>query len=116
MPPFITESERDDAVTSSKRRDGPFQPTTTDVDGWRCLALELDDSGAGYKSLLKVVSVGREDARRLLESIARSSKGHEVAQLRLRAASLLVRDLLALGWDIRSDGHWILCGRLRQPV
>ena len=95
------------STTVTGRNEPTSLPSSMAFDGWRRLSLNLEDSGTNHQLIKEILASPDGDVRVRLEGLARSALGREVGQLRLRAAALLLRDLFALGWDIRSDGHWI---------
>lgn len=82
------------------------------LDEWRLFAPQLDDAGAAYAALRSALSLPAESVLRALEDISRGSPDSGLFALRIKAATLLLRDLIEMGWEHRIDGHWIL---LRSP-
>lgn len=81
--------------------------------GWRRYSPRLDDGGATYAALRGAISVPPADVPGALERIAREASGSGASALRVRAAALLLRDLVRMGWEYRADGHWIF---VRPPT
>jgi hypothetical protein len=83
---------------------GPAQ----ELDGWRILPFKLDDSGQYYATLRDGCNLSEPAALDLFSKIATRVDRSKLIGLKVRAAALLLRDLLKMGWDIRGDRHWIL--------
>lgn len=74
---------------------------------WRLFAPRLDDAGTAYASLRSALQ--RTDGRvaQALETLAREADEGNAGG-RIRAAALLLRDLVQLGWEHRCEPHWIM--------
>jgi hypothetical protein len=86
------------------------QQFSTDLAGdedWRLFAPKLDDNGTTYATIRKLVLLSSGDAISKLEDFARSLSNDGLFILRARAAALVLRDLLGMGWEVRADREWI---------
>lgn len=75
------------------------------VDDWRPFSPKLDDDGAGYASL--VDAVHSQDIVGGLQELAQRNNADNIKQLRLRAASLVLRDLASMGWNVKAESGLI---------
>ncbi len=76
-------------------------------DGWRRMAVRIDDTGVAYKCLRDAVSSGAASICDELTSIASAHSRGGLVSLRMRAAALLICDLVSIGYEVRSDSTWI---------
>lgn len=76
---------------------------------WRIFSPTLDDSGAAYAKLSEAVRLKSTACRTALREIAdkASADNESLEALRLRAAALVLHDLIAMGWHLRVAGHFI---------
>jgi hypothetical protein len=96
-PPAAAEFTRG----SPKRRHPP------DSADWRVFAPQLDDGGAMYGGLRRAVEFGGQATVRALDELARTTEGNGLLTARMRVAALVLRDLAAMGWQLRADATWL---------
>ena len=85
-----------------RKQRGPAEPTD-----WRVFAPRLDDNGSMYARLRCAASLGGMDAAHALNDVARTTPGEGLIAGRTRVAALVLRDLSAMGWQIRADATWV---------
>jgi hypothetical protein len=78
-----------------------------DVADWRVFAPQLDDDGSMYGRLRHAVELGGQATVRALDDIARTTPGDGLLTARTRVAALVLRDLAAMGWQLRADATWL---------
>ena len=72
------------------------------MDDWRPFSPKLDDDGAGHSNLVSAV---RNPALAVsqLQQVAQFNKTDNIKQMRVRAAALVLRDLLCMGWEAKTE-------------
>lgn len=85
------------------KRKAPPEP-----EDWRIFSPTIDDSGATYARLHEAARLPSPEAVRRLAEIARAAATRSgLAAHRAKAAALVLRDLIAMGWQVRTDAQWI---------
>lgn len=98
------------AAGRNRRRD------PQDPEEWRLFAPQLNDGGANYERLRAAARPGGAAAVRALDEVARSTPDGGLVQARTRVAALVLRDLAAMGWQLRADttSLWVRPGMAEQ--
>jgi len=74
---------------------------------WRLFCPKIDDTGAANAALRRAITEGQTDPARALRAIADASRAPGLVAQRTRCAALVLRDLAAMGWQLRADRHAI---------
>lgn len=76
-------------------------------DDWRLFKPSIGDDGAAYAMLGRTVRLDRDEAIAQLTAFARTQQAQTLHSLKARVSATLLRDLLVIGWDVRSSAHHI---------
>lgn len=74
---------------------------------WRLFRPEIGDDGALNSTLRRLVRLPRDDAVSKLDEFAQSQSGKATHAIKARVSATLLRDLLEIGWDVRSTAHHV---------
>ena len=77
----------------------------TRTGNWRYFAPDL--SPDRYAELVRIGSETRAEALAKLEALLTRTPAHSTVNLRLRAAALVLRDLISLGWHTREEAGYL---------
>lgn len=107
-PRLAAQQSRTDLIRGTKKTHPVGSGTAVAAEeNWRLFSPVLDDSGAVYATLRRSAQLPTVEASASLEKIAYATTAFGLLELRTRAAALLLRDLIEIGWEVRTDGHWI---------
>ena len=95
-----------DPLEQGSPRDGGKQSVHLNGD-WRIFHPTLDESGVGMAKLYALAELSPTRAQEGFSQLAASIQGETTADLKLRAAALVLRDLLAMGWGLKVEGGFI---------
>jgi hypothetical protein len=70
---------------------------------WRLFRPKIDETGAANAALRRAITEGQTDPVRALRAIADASRAPGLVAQRTRCAALVLRDLAAMGWQLRAD-------------
>src|SRR5688572_4035209 len=80
----------------------PF--TDARENAWRPFAPELlDDSGVAYATLRSATALPVPEALAAIDSIVGQIPTANLFGMKVRASALVLRDLLGMGWEVRTD-------------
>ena len=85
---------------------GP-SPDDVRMGNWRLFSPDLDGDARAYARLLEVAGKPGAEALASLRELLASEVAPGAAGLRLSAATLVLRDLVSLGWQTLTDGGWL---------
>ncbi len=85
----------------------PKRRPPADAADWRVFAPQFDDGGSMYARLRRAVELGGTATVQALDDIARTTRGDGVLTARMRVGALMLRDLAAMGWQLRADATWL---------
>lgn len=76
-------------------------------DDWRLFKPNIDDDGAAYATLCSLARLERHEAIGQLMAFAQAHQAGTLQSLKTKVASTLLRDLLMIGWEVRSNAHHV---------
>jgi hypothetical protein len=98
----------DDEAPTASNRTTPRGKPTADPSDWRVFAPELDAGGTMYARLrAAIANKGLEHTVHTLNLLARTMPGEGIVVQRTKVAALVLRDLAAMGWQLRADATWV---------
>lgn len=102
-----TRLARYDETPAASNRMPPQGRQSADPSEWRVFAPELDAGGAMYARLRAAITKDGGDTARSLNHLARTMPGEGILVRRTKVAALVLRDLAAMGWQLRADATWV---------
>lgn len=92
------------STTGERLESASSSPTDQD---WRLLRPEIGDDGTTYAALRALAKLPRDDAVRQLTAFAQAQPTKTTPALKARVSATLLRDLLEIGWDIKTTAHHV---------